>query len=192
MLKLFRSDRLAKAHKAIETDNLEKLSDLLKKLSEDEINQPVSDSIPPLIEVCILRQSAKALKLVLEHGGSADQNTNLYSIALQQNKSLSLLTPLLQYGKEYDAQALLVECFTRCDPSQLMLHISVLLQSGAHINEQIAHNALSTEDLSLINFIFNSGAELPTNIEERGYKAEIIAYAEKCVADLQIRKMFLS
>lgn len=192
MLKLFRSDHLAKAYKAIETDNLDKLSNLLKKLPEGEINKPVSDSTPSLVEACIIKQSPKALRLVLEHGASTDQATDLYTLSLQQDKSLPLLTHLLHFGKEYDSQKLLAACFNHCKPSELMLHISLLLQSGAHIDEQSIHSALSTEDLALVNFIFSSGAALPENLNEKDYKAEIIAYAEKCVADLKIRQMFLN
>ena len=198
MLNLFKSDRLAKACKAIESDNLEQLSKLLKKLGTDEINQPVSETLPTLTEFCILKLSAKALKLVLQHGGSPDQQSknhpdlSLYELALQSENSLTLLTPLLENGQNHDCQALLKECFNQCASNQLMLHISLLLQHGAEITDDTVHSALSSGELPLINFLFNSGATLPEDINSRGYKEEIIRYAEKCVEDLKIRQMFLT
>lgn len=198
MLNLFKSARLAKACKAIESDNLEQLSKLLKKLGTDEINQPVSETLPTLTEFCILKQSAKALKLVLQHGGSPDQQSknhpdlSLYKLALQSENSLTLLTPLLENGQNHDCQALLKESFNQCESNQLMLHISLLLQHGAEITDDTVHSALSSGELPLINFLFNSGATLPEDINSRGYKEEIIRYAEKCVEDLKIRQMFLT
>ena len=198
MLNLFKSDRLAKACKAIESDNLEQLSKLLKKLGTDEINQPVSETLPTLTEFCILNQSAKALKLVLQHGGSPDQQSksqpdlNLYELALQSEISLTLLTPLLESGQNQDCQALLKECCNQCQPNQLMLHIALLLQHGAEITDDTVHSALISGELPLINYLFNSGATLPEDINSRGYKEEVIRYAEKCVEDLKIRQMFFT
>jgi len=197
MLNLFKTDRIAKAYKAIQADNLDQLSALLDKIAADEINQPVSDTLPSLVEVCILEQSPKALRLVLQKGGCADQQAlsnpalNLYSLALQMDNSLPLLGALLEKGQHYSSQTLLTESLDACPNNQLMLHISLLLQYGAEITEPVIHHAFQHDDFPLINFLFNSGAELPQDIDEKNYQAGTVSYAKRCVEDLKIRKMFL-
>lgn len=198
MLNLFKSDRLGKAYKAIEAQNMEQLCQQLKKITDSEINQPVSDQVPPLAEACILKQNSKALRWVLEHGASADikahstPDSSLYQLALQQPQSHALLSQLLSYGKQYDTQSLLTQCFAHCDSQQVMLHISLFLQYGATVTDEIVHQALASANLPLINFLFNSGAELPEELENKGYSEEVISYARRCAEDLKIRRMFLS
>lgn len=198
MFNFFKSDRLAKAYKAIENGNLDKLADLLKKIETSEINTVVSDQIPSLAEHCVLSHNPKALKLVLDHGGSADlipktkSANNLYSLALQQQASHALLSPLLSHGTEANIQQLMLECFDSNDEQQRMLIISLLMQHGATIDDELVHLAMKSENLPLINLLFNSGACLPTDIQDKGYKEEVLAYAQKCVEDLKIRQMFLS
>ena len=197
MLNLFKSDRLAKAYKAIQTGDTEQLLKQLKKISPDEINQPVSDTIPGLVESCVLEQQPKALELVLKHGASANtpclshSDLSLATLALQKEKSLPLLTQLLQAGCKEDKQELLHLCFEQCDEQQLMLHISLLLQSGAQLDAALLHKGLQTGQLPLIHFLVNSGAPVPEDIEQQGYSDEIISYAKRCAEDLKIRKMFL-
>jgi hypothetical protein len=197
MFNFFKSDRLAKAYKAIESDNLEQLANILKKIEPSELNTVVSDQIPSLAEHCVLSSNPKALKLVLEHGASADLTpetkavNSLYSLALQQKASHALLSPLLSHGNEANMQQLMLECFESNDDQHRMLNISLLMQHGAAIDNDIVHLAMETENLPLINFLFNSGANLPDDIQDKGYKEEVVAYAQKCVEDLKIREMFL-
>lgn len=198
MFNFFKSDRLGKAYKAIESEDLEQLAHQLKKIDSSEINSPVSDQIPSLVEHCVLAQNTKALKLVLNHGGSADltprseATDNLYSLALQQPCSHSLLSPLLSHGAEFNTQKLMLECFESNNEQQRMLNISLLMQHGATVDNEIVHLAMATEHLPLINVLFNSGARLPDDILDKGYKEEVITYAQKCAEDLKIRQMFLS
>lgn len=198
MFNFFKSDRLAKAYKAIESDNLEQLTNILKKIEPSELNTVVSDQIPSLAEYCVISSNSKALKHVLEHGGSADlipetkSANSLYSLALQQPTSHALLSPLLSHGNEANIQQLMLECFESNDDQQRMLNISLLMQHGAIIDNEIVHLALEAENLPLINFLFNSGASLPDDIKDKGYKEDVVAYAQKCVEDLKIRQMFLS
>ncbi len=133
VLKFFKSDRLAKAYKAIETNDLDKLQKQLQKVNSDEINNAVSDSTPPLAEVCIRLQTAKALKLVLNAGADPDLTStanpglNLTELALQQQNSLPLLTALFDAGSKADPNTLLEKCFDECPDQEVMLHLSLFL-----------------------------------------------------------------
>ncbi|WP_415905067.1 hypothetical protein ACMXYW_02305 [Neptuniibacter sp. QD48_55] len=198
MFKLFKSDRLAKAFKAIDADDLTKLQKHLQKLEPEEINQPVSDDTAPLAEVCILKQAPKALKLVLNFGANADQmsHTNptlsLAELSLGQEKSLPLLTALYTAGAKTDPTPLLQQCFDHCSEQELMLHLSVLLQYGGQLDDELVHKALASDQLPLIHFIINSGASCPDDIDKHNYPEETLNYAKKCWDDQKIRAMFLS
>lgn len=197
MLKLFKSDQLAKASKAIETDDLERLQKHLKKISSDQIDQPVAENSPALAELCILAQSAKALKQVLEHGANPNTQSvsqpqlSLSQLALTQETSLPLLTALYNAGCQTDPTSLLKPCFSHCREQELMLHLSLLLQQGANLDDELTDCALRTENRALIHFIINSGASKPEGLETGDYSDETLSYALKCWDDLRIRQMFL-
>ncbi|PIE23383.1 MAG: hypothetical protein CSA60_04465 [Neptuniibacter caesariensis] len=197
MLKLFKSDPLAQACKTIDSGDMQKLAQCLRKISTDELNQPVSDTQPPLAEYCIRQQSPSALKLVLNHGANPnlqvqkDKHNSLTQLALAQDNSLPLLTALYNAGSEADPTQLALQCFDYCEPNTLMLHLSFLLQQGARLNSKIVHQAFIRADLQLIHFIINSGANKPEDFYEQDYSEQVVSYAEKCWQDLEIRKMFL-
>jgi len=197
MLKFFKSDRLAKAYKAIEADDLAKLQAHLQKLDKEEIDQPVSDDKPSLSEICILQQSPKALKLVLNFGANPDldsrtERLSLAELSLRQEKSLPLLTALFAAGAKTAATPLLQQCFEYCNEQELMLHLSVLLQYGGQLDDAITHKALASNHLPLIHFMINSGATQPLDIAQHNYPEETLNYANKCWEDQKIRAMFLS
>lgn len=198
MFKLFKSDRLAKAFKAIDADDLTKLQKHLQKLEPEEINQPVSDDTPPLAEVCILKEAPKVLKLVLNFGASPDLTSHtdpsltLAELSLRQEKSLPLLTALYTAGAKTDPTPLLLQCFDHCTEQELMLHLSVLLQYGGQLDDELIHKALASDQLPLIHFIVNSGAACPDDIDQYDYSEETLNYAKKCWDDQRIRAMFLS
>ena len=195
MLNFFKSDRLAKAHQAIIANDREQLLKQLNKMKPNEVDLPVSDSTAGLIETCISLQRPKLLSLVLEHGatpsGTTSDNTPYAIFALKQEQSLSLLTALLTAGNNEDRDTLLKHCMKHSSEAQRMLHISLLLQHGATINDALLIQALELGERPLIHFLINSGAELPQLPQEIEASDETLSYAKQCLEDLRIRKMFL-
>lgn len=195
MRHLFKTDPLTSAYKAILADDREKLLKHLRKIKPSEIDKPSSDTTPGLVEACIIQQRPHLLTLVLEQGASATGKTvNGHSfgiLSIKQEASLRLLTALLSAGNDEDRDQLLAACFEYGQPTQLMLHISLLIQYGAEITEPIAVKALKIGERPLIHFLINSGAELPKQVGTGEIDEETLAYANKCAEDLQIRKMFL-
>lgn len=195
MLTLFKNDRLAKAYQAILADDQDKLLKQLQKIKKEDINKSTSEGTPGLVETCIQQQKPKLLHLVLKHGaapsGTGLDNTPYAMIAIQKDESLTLLGELLKAGNEEDKNHLLDQCFEHCPATQRMLHIALLLQYGAEIDQQTLIKALELGELPLIHFLINSGAELPANQPDDNITKESLEYAKKCAADLEIRKMFL-
>ena len=197
MLNIFKSDRLAKAYKAITAKDNEKLLKQLQKMDAAEIDAPVSENTPCLVECCLLQQDVKALKLLIEFGANIEQNSqtqpqlSLMQLALAQEKSLALLGELLHANHHYNLQPLMTECFDTCSEQELMLHLSLLLQQGAQLDDSLMHKALHTGRQPLVHFMINSGADKPQNLEAHSHDPEILAYANKCWEDKKIREMFL-
>ncbi|WP_286240015.1 hypothetical protein [Neptuniibacter halophilus] len=197
MLRLFKNDRLAKACKAIENNDLDRLQKLLPKIPTSEIDQPLSDQTPPLAELCILQQSPKALKQVLARGADPDlicssqPGISRPQLAIQQQQSLSLLSALFSAGARTEPQTLIADCFESEKGEELMLHLSLLLQQGARADEGLVHRALASGQLPLIHFVIHSGAEMPENLDQQNYPAEVLNYARRCWDDIKIRQMFL-
>lgn len=197
MLNIFKSDRLGKAYKAIEAGDHEKLLKQLQKIDSAELNEPVSDSTPALMECGIVAQDAKAVKLLISFGASIKQTSqtqpslNLLQLALTQNKSLALLGALLTAPERPELQPLMAECFEQCSEQELMLHLSLLLQHGTQLDDLLMHKALHSQQQPLVHFMINSGAQKPANLEAQAHTPEILAYANKCWEDKKIREMFL-
>ena len=165
MLNIFKSDQHAKAYKALQANDLEKFAKSLQKIDADKIDLPVSDNTPSLTECCILEQNPKALQSVIDKGANPDKKSlsqpeyHLAELTLLQEQSLPLLTVLLKAIPKINYSDLLLKCFQLKQDSTLMLHLSVLLQNGAELNDEIVHLALISEDLPLIHFIINSGSK---------------------------------
>ena len=197
MLNIFKSDQHAKAYKALLANDLEKFAKSLQKIDADKIDLPVSDNTPSLAECCILEQNPKALQSVIDKGANPNKKSlnqpeyHLAELTLLQEQSLPLLTVLLKAIPKTSNSDLLLKCFQLKQDSTLMLHLSLLLQNGAELNDEVVHLALLSEDLPLIHFIINSGANQPSMLAEQGYSEEVIAYAQRCWNDLKIREMFL-
>jgi hypothetical protein len=195
VLNLFKNDRIAKAYQAILADDKDKLLKQLQKIKATEINNPSSETTPGLVEACIIQQRPKLLTLVLAHGASPTgislNDIPFAALAFQQENSLSLLTALLQAGNNEKREPLLNLCFDHCPPTQRMMHISLLLQHGAKINDTLLTQALVLGERPLIHFLINSGAILPTPPPDDTTNEEMLVYARKCAEDLKIRQMFL-
>lgn len=195
MLNLFKNDRIAKAYQAILADDKDKLLKQLQKIKATEINNPSSETTPGLVEACIIQQRPKLLTLVLAHGalptGVSLNDIPFAALTFQQENSLSLLTALLQAGNNENREQLLNLCFDHCPPTQRMMHISLLLQHGAKINDTLLTQALELDERSLIHFLINSGAEIHALVHNKKIKPDAVDYARKCADDLKIRKIFL-
>ncbi|MDO6594782.1 hypothetical protein [Neptuniibacter sp. 1_MG-2023] len=195
MRHLFKADPLANAYKAILADDKEKLLKYLRKIKPSDIDKLSSDTTPGLVEACIIQQRPHLLTLILEQGASATGKTvndhPFGILSIKQEASLRLLTALLSAGNNEDRDQLLAACFEYSQPTQLMLHISLLIQHGAEIKESIVIKALKMGDRPLIHFLINSGAVLPKQVDMDEIDEETLTYANKCAEDLQIRRMFL-
>lgn len=198
MLNLFKSDRLAKAHKAIMANDIELLAKLLKKIDQTEINQPVSEDKPSLLESCLIEQNRKALQLMLDYGASpigkslTQSKHSYFQLALTQKQSHSLLKVMLDDQKAPEIQQLLIDCFQLSSEHNLMLNIAVLLENGASVDNEVLHAALKLNQKPLIHYLINTGATLPEDVEEHGHNKALIDYAKKCSEDVKIRSMFLN
>ncbi len=197
MLKIFANSRNAKLYEAIRTGELDKLSRLLAKFDSEQLSQPLQDQQSPL-EVAIRSQQAKALALLLQKKPATDQpcssGESLTLLALQQqDASLALLSTLLQGGVEADSIKLATACFEYCEESQLMLHLSRLLQHDPALIEQpqLMLQGLASGSQPLLHFLINSGAVLPEQIDTSTCDPGLMQYARKCAEDRKIRQMFL-
>ena len=136
----------------------------------------------------------------------SSQQLPLLYLALQQpQQSLALISTLLQNGCEYDFIAdadnlpdtALLACFEYCADNDLMLHISRLVEQGADINMvglngcSPLQKALQKEQLSLIQLMIQSGAELPDEIPQSWCSETTANYARRCAEDLRIRKLMM-
>lgn len=194
MLKLF-SGRQKKLVDAINTGDAEKLVKLLAKLDAADLDLPLDEN-RSAVELAILAQQPQSLELILSRGGDANANascgTAFTLLALQQSdKSLALLTLLLRSGADANTEGLLHACFSHCTETELMVHISRLIEHGCHIQDDagLMVKALATERLELIHFLINSGANLPTDCSSIACSEATLAYAKRCEDDRKVREM---
>lgn len=181
---------------AIEQGDLNNLGQLLNKFEAVAINSPIKDG-PCCIERAIRANQAKALGLILDKGGDAKRHTiadqPFCFLALEQADSLALLSALLKAGadvsKNYQQQSLLSYASEHCPAGQLMLHLSRLNQHGADISSEphLISDALQQRDQPLIQFLINSGANLPTTLDEEQFDNEILQYAKRTQQDRDLR-----
>ena len=194
MLKLF-SGRQQKLADAITSADLDKLAKLLAKFEANELDAPLYESQSP-IELAILNKQPKSLELILNRGCNANAisscGTPFVLLALRQSEnSLALLTQLLRAGADANTTGLLSACFTHCDETELMVHISRLIEHGCQISEdtELMAQALATERLELIHFLINSGANLPCDSASLNCSEATLAYAKRCEDDRKVREM---
>jgi len=197
MLKIFANSRSVKLYEAIRGGDLDKLSKLLPKFDSEQLSQPLQNQQSPL-EVAIRSQQAKALALLLQKKPPTDQavssGESLPQLALRQPEaSLALLSALLQGGVEADSAELAAACFEHCEESQLMLHLSRLIQHDPALieNPLMMQRGLAFGSQPLLHFLINSGAPLPDDIDSDACDPELLQYACKCAEDRKIRQMFL-
>ncbi|WP_370279027.1 hypothetical protein [Pontibacterium sp.] len=194
MLKLF-SGRQQKLVDAITSADLDKLAKLLAKFEADELDARLYEN-QSAVELAIRAHQPKSLELLLNRGcdanATASCDTPFALLALQQSEhSLALLTQLLRAGADANTAGLLCACFTHCAETELMVHISRLIEHGCRISEdaELMVQALATERLELIHFLINSGANLPADTTSLTCSEETLAYAKRCEDDRKVREM---
>ncbi|WP_432470941.1 hypothetical protein [Amphritea sp. HPY] len=199
---------LKKTAIAIAEGDLSLLKKQLGKIQSEQLNSPLFEHQGGYIsaaELAIVNQQAKALEHLLQSGCSTEYRSSdqpLLYLALQQKQSLALLTVLLQQNSPTRFAGLEISsaefaCFRYCPAASLMLHLSRLVEYGGELNQvnQEGHSllllALATEQQSLLQFMINSGAEIPHEIADNWCSNEIVSYAKRCADDLRIRQMML-
>lgn len=197
MLRLFKSNTLVKAHQAMTAEDSIKFAQLLSKLSDAELQTPVSDELPSLLELSILHGQSKMLEQILQVQQTLPNNCDsrpelsLVQLVLQQPQSHALLSKLITALPKTERDTLADNCFTYCQENQLMLHLSLLSQQGIALQSEHLLTALKRQDKALIHFLINSDVALPEASEYEDADGEMVAYAKKCADDLKIRQMFL-
>jgi len=199
---------IKKTASAISEGDLHLLKKQLSKLESEQLNSPLFEHQGGYIsaaELAIVSQQPKALEHLLQSNCSAKYESSdqpLIYLALQQKQSLALLTVLLQQNSPTRFPGLEISsaefaCFIYCPATSLMLHLSRLVEYGGELNQvnREGHSllllALATEQQSLLQFMINSGADIPHEIADNWCSSEIISYAKRCADDLKIRQMML-
>ncbi len=208
MFKLFSNSTAARLAQAIERDDADALAKVLRKASPVLLSQPVNNGLLAT-ELAIDAQRPELLRLLLNAGCDANarntENLPLSWRALSTQgaggKSLELLGTLLRAGADPNScntagTPLLHACFEFCEPARLMLHLSRLLEAGAHINstdergQSVLLLALRSERRELIQFLIHSNATIPEPLGA-DIDGDIALYAQRCRQDYQIRQQFL-
>ncbi|MBY4675702.1 hypothetical protein [Marinobacterium arenosum] len=198
----FLKGRSAKLADAIDRGALDKLGPLLNRFDADQLNGPLLEG-QSATERAIRANQAGALRLILDKGGTADTLASdgqpLSPLALQQPDSLALLSALLQAGANANGcdqagRSLLQLCLIHCPPARRMLHLNRLIQHGADLQSQpqLLLNALQQQDRELVQFLVNSGLDLPDTLPDAEYDAELLNYARRLQQDRQIRQAFFN
>lgn len=206
MLNIFRDTRPERLAAAIENDDVGGLNKALGKADSALLKQPIRDD-RHAAELAICHRRPQLLKLILAAGadtGSTDRDGRpLLELALMQpQQSLALISALLQAGADPNRplsseQPPLHACFDHCESTQLMLHLSRLLQAGAAIEARdprgrsLLERALSDGRRELIHFLVHSGSPLPASAPV-DVESDTWDYARRCHQDYCIRQHFLA
>ncbi len=190
--------------KAIANNDLDKVAGHLAKIEAELLTMPGRDGRHPL-EQALQAAPPRILELLLQKAPrplpTAQCGTPLLCLSLQQSDSLTRLTLLLQAGEDpnlaHQGQPLLHLCVEQCEPGQLMLHLSRLLQHGADINRPDAdgltlmQRLLPHGDQALLQFLLQSGAECEQSWLAELDDAGLASQLKRVLDDLRIRKQML-
>lgn len=204
MLSLLKKRKESILLKAIESGDLNTLAKRLKQTDASHLNNQTEQL--SAIEVAILAGQAKALRILVGAGADPHQLASTKEpyllLALQQQRSLALVSELLQSGADPDQimqqtdTHVVTACFQHCAPSELMLHLNRFVQYGIDLNQADSQgltaldHALKTENKELLNFLIASGAKTPEIWPEMLPEA-LRLHLQRCVEDMRIRRMFL-
>lgn len=195
MLKIFTASRHQKLVDAIIEADLDKLARLLSKFDAAALEGPLRDN-QSAAELAICARQSKSLELIMNQGCNANALTcdglPLLLLTLQQpDNSLGLMTHLLRSGANANTEGVLSACFQYCSDTELMMHLSRLIEHGSQLTQdpELMPLALATERLDLIHFLVNSGAALPSNLAPESCSESTLAYAKRCSEDRKIRLM---
>lgn len=204
MLSLFKKRKESILLKAIESGDLNTLAKRLKQTNAAYLNN--QEEQLSAIEVAICAGQAKALRILIAAGADPHQLASTKEpyllLALQQERSLALISELLQSGADpkqlmqHTDTHIITACFRHCAPTELMLHLNRFIQYGIDLNQADSQgltaldHALKTENKELLNFLIVSGSNTPKIWPETTPDA-LKAYLNRCIDDIRIRQMFL-
>lgn len=205
MLKSLFNSRHEKLAIAISAGDSDRVARLLAKTAAEELQQ-LDDSGQHLLERSIREQQADILRLLLKKAPTplppAGCGTPLTVLALQQQEgSLNLLTALLKAGAEVNqphaGRPLLHHCTEHCTASELMLHLSRLLEYGAAIDlpdetgTTLFAQLLPGGNLPLLQFLLQSGAKCEIQWLENLADPALACQLRRTLEDLRIRRLML-
>lgn len=205
MLKSLFTSHHDKLAAAIVKGDEERTVRLLGKLSAEALQQ-VDDEGRPLLELAIRSGQPRILQLLLQRTPAplpkASCGTPLTVLALQQTEnSLHLLSALLRAGADSDmihaGRPLLHHCIEYCRDTELMLHLSRLLEHGADINQPdeagstLLLRLLPSGNLPLLQFLLQSGAGCESHWLESLEDPALLSQLRRTLDDIRIRKMML-
>lgn len=205
MLALFKKQKISKLFKAIESGDISSLAKRLQNIDSAVLNDQTDQQLSA-IETAIIANQPKALELLVSAGASIEQHSSSNEpyllLALKQTQSLPLINALLKSGvsTEYDAQVadthLVAACFKYCSDTELMLHLSRLVEYGINLNQVDSQGlnaldyALEIQNKELLNFLIASGVQTPKEWPA-SLPEELMQHLKRSVDDLRIRQMFL-
>lgn len=204
MLKSLFNSRHERLLKAISHNDTDKVANHIAKLDPEHL-VTAGKADQHALEVALTGAKPRILELLLQKAPRPLPNaccgTPLVCLALQQSDSLPRLTLLLQAGEDpnlkHRGQPLLHLCTDHCSETELMLHLSRLLQHGADINSRNANGKtllqqlLPGGNLPLLQFLLQSGAECEEVWLDTMDDAALATQLKRILDDLRVRKMML-
>lgn len=206
MLKTLFNSRPEKLARALTEGDEERLLKLLGNQPADEWLQITTPEGQHLLELSIRAGQPRMLQLLLQRLPdtatlpAASCGTPLPLLALKQpGKRLALLSALLRAGADanlvHAGRPLLHHCQEHCAESELMLHLSRLLEHGADINQPDAEGTtlllrlLPEGNLPLLQFLLQSGARCEPEWLESLPDPVLAAQLQRTLDDMRIRAM---
>ncbi len=196
-------------HEALRDGDCERVRQALRKGASADAPFSLTPESPPRAPVlqCLLSGQAECLAALLLAGAQLPETDEtgqpLLNLAiLAPRNGLSLLTQLLQAGLPADLSDTLQQtgqerplfCCLHLPDTQVMLHISRLVQYGADLNrathegDTVLREALLSENQALVTALISSGAALPADLEQLACPDVLKALARRTHDDLLIRQ----
>ena len=197
-----RADRLATA---IYDADEARVVRLLSKCSAEALQQLDAQG-RSLFELAVHARQPRILQLLLQRSADplphAACGTPLALLAIRQPQgSLALLSVLLRAGADpnlvHEGLPLLHHCVEHCQATELMLHLSRLLEHGADINQldqagaHLMQRLLPTGNRPLLQFMLQSGARCESDWLESLEDPALQVQLRRTLEDMRIRQMML-